>query len=84
MTGVQTCALPIYPLLAFQVHRVEHLRGHEPGVDGVGRLKQSIGERRLAVIDVRDDAEVAELRLWDLTHAVKDRTPLLGSADGSL
>ena len=63
---------------------VEHLRGHESSVDRVGRLQQTIGERRLAVVDVRDDAEVPKARLWNLAHAVKDRTPLLGSADGSL
>jgi hypothetical protein len=50
----------------------------------MGRLEQTISQGRLAVVDVRDDAEVPEARLWDLTHAVKDRTPLLGSADGSL
>ena len=48
------------PLLALEVHRVEHLRLHEPLVDGVGHLQQPIGERRLPVVDVRDDAEVAD------------------------
>ena len=46
------------PLLALEVHRVEHLRLHEPLVDRVRHLQQPIGERRLPMVDVRDDAEV--------------------------
>ena len=52
-------------LLALQVHRVQDLAGHLARVDGVGQLQQSIGERRLAVIDVGDDGEVAQALLWD-------------------
>jgi hypothetical protein len=48
------------PLLALEVHRVEHLRGHEALVDGVRHLQQPVRERRLSVVDVRDDAEVAD------------------------
>ena len=48
------------PLLALEVHRVEHLRRHLALVDRVRRLEQPVGERRLPVVDVRDDAEVAD------------------------
>jgi hypothetical protein len=43
-----------------ELHRVEDLRRHLALVDGVGRLEQAIGQRRLPVVDVRDDAEVAD------------------------
>ena len=46
------------PLLALEVHGVEHLAGHLARIDRVGRLQQAIREGRLAVIDMRDDAEV--------------------------
>ncbi len=46
--------------LAFEVHRVEILRAHVAGVDRAGDLEDAIGQRRLAVVDVRDDREVAD------------------------
>ena len=52
-------------LLALEVHRVEDLARHLARVDGVRQLQQSIGERRLAVIDVGDDREVAQAVLGD-------------------
>ena len=53
------------PLLPLQVHRVEDLARHLPGIDRVGRLEEPVRERRLAVIDVGDDREVAEALLGD-------------------
>ncbi len=53
------------PLLPLEVHRVEDLAHHLPPLDRVGQLEQSIGEGRLAVIDVGDDREVAEAVLGD-------------------
>ena len=46
--------------LALEVELVEHLVLHVAQRDGPGRLEQPIGKRGLAVIDVRDDAEVAD------------------------
>ena len=46
--------------LPLEVHRVEVLGPHVPRVDGAGELEDAVGERRLAVVDVGDDAEVAE------------------------
>ena len=43
--------------LALEVHRVEVLGAHVAGVDGAGQLEDAVGERRLAVVDVGDDAE---------------------------
>src|SRR5205085_11748019 len=47
------------PALALELHRVEHLLAHLPARDGVGELENAGGERRLAVVDVGDDREVA-------------------------
>ena len=49
--------------LALEVHRVEHLRAHVALVHGVRQLEDAVGERRLAVVDVRDDREVADVGL---------------------
>ena len=48
------------PALALQVHLVQVLLAHVAVGDGVGELEQAVGERRLPVVDVRDDAEVAD------------------------
>src|SRR3954447_22087307 len=52
-------------LLALEVHRIEDLAGHLARVDGVRQLEQPVSQRRLAVIDVRDDREVAQTVLGD-------------------
>ena len=49
------------PALALEVHRVEHLRLHFLRVDGAGDLEDAVGQRRLAVVDVGDDREVADV-----------------------
>ena len=51
------------PAFALELHRVENLLAHLARGDGVGQLEDAIGERRLAVVDVRDDREVADLCL---------------------
>ena len=52
-------------LLALEVHRIEDLARHLAPVDRVGQLEQPIREGRFAVVDVRDDREVAEAILAD-------------------
>ena len=44
--------------LAFQVHRIQHLLAHLAFLHRARRLQQAIRQRRLAVVDVRDDAEI--------------------------
>ena len=51
------------PPLALEIHRVEHLSPHVALGDGVRQLEDAVGERRLAVVDVRDDREVADVLL---------------------
>ena len=55
------------PALALEIHVVEHLLVHLTHLDRAGLLQQTIGERRLAVIDVGDDREVTDT-LW-IGHA---------------
>ena len=45
--------------LALQIHRVEVLRAHVTGIDGVGDLQNAVAEGALAVVDVGNDREVA-------------------------
>ena len=49
------------PALALEIHLVEVLLAHVAVGDGVRELEQAIGQRRLAVVDVRDDAEVPDV-----------------------
>jgi hypothetical protein len=53
-------------LLAFEVHGVEHLGGDIAFGDGASALQQPIGKGGLAVIDMGNDAEVADAR--DIGH----------------
>ena len=46
--------------LALEIHRVEDLRFHLARLQRAGHLEEAVGQRRLAVIDVRDDREVAD------------------------
>ena len=50
-------------LLALEVHRVEHLLRHLALRERAGHLEQAVGQRGLAVVDVGDDAEVADVGL---------------------
>jgi len=48
--------------LALDVHAVEVLSAHLPLLDHSGQLEHPVGERGLAVVDVGDDAEIADQR----------------------
>ncbi len=47
--------------LALEVHRVEHLRLHLAVGEPAAALDEAVGERRLAVVDVGDDGEIADV-----------------------
>ena len=53
--------------LALELHRIEHLLTHLAVRQAAATLYEAIGERRLAVIDMRDDRKVA-----DVLHAERD------------
>ena len=46
--------------LALQVHRVENLVHHLALGQRPGVLEQAIGQRRFAVVDVRNDREISD------------------------
>ena len=46
--------------LALEVHRIEVLGPHLPGVDGTAELEHSVGQRGLAMVHVSDDRSVAQ------------------------
>jgi len=60
---------------ALDVHPVQVLRPHLPGVDHTGQLQHPVGQRGLAVVDVGDDAEVAD--------SLRRRERLVGEAGHS-
>jgi hypothetical protein len=45
--------------LALQVHGIEDLGGHLALAERAGKFEQAVGQGGFAVVDVRDDAEVA-------------------------
>ena len=47
--------------LSLQVHLVQVLGPHVATLDRVGDLQQAVGQRRFPVVDVRHDAEVADV-----------------------
>ena len=46
--------------LPLDVHRVQVLLAHLAGIDGPGQFEDAVGQRRLAVVDMADDGEVAD------------------------
>ena len=47
--------------LALDIHRVEQLRLHVALVDGMGELEDAVTDRGLAMVDVRNNREVADV-----------------------
>ena len=81
---VQLVPLPLHahglrldrdPALALELHRVEHLGAHVAPGDRVRQLEDAIGERRLAMVDVRDDREVADSFLVHTRSAAVEAAP---------
>ena len=50
--------------LALQVHAVEHLGFHLASLQRTGDLEEAVSQGRLAVVDVGDDREVADIALY--------------------
>ena len=53
---------------AFEVHRVEQLLFHLALRDRSRHLEQTVGQRRLTVIDVGDDTEIAHVARRAFAH----------------
>ena len=61
--------------LAFaEIERVEDLRLHFALLERAGHLDQAVGERRLAMIDVGDDTEVADVAELQTDAGVRMRS----------
>ena len=54
--------------LALDVHRIEHLLLHLARFEPAGELDQPVGQRRLAVVDMGDDGEIADILDGDGRH----------------
>ena len=63
-----------YTFFALEVHAIEELRLHLAIGNCAGNLEQAIRKRGLAVVDVRDNAEVANM--VDC-HAIKQRCGIM-------
>jgi hypothetical protein len=64
--------------LPFQVHVIEDLMLHLIGRKSVRHLQHAIGEGGLAVVDVGDDAEVADVALVHWEPAAWVRSVIAG------
>ena len=67
---------------AFDVHAVEVLIAHLARLNDAGELQHAVREGGLAVVDVRNDAEIADLRLRGVRRA--NLSLLRGRGDGHL
>ena len=54
--------------LALQLHIVEELLLHVAGGNGAGVLQQAIGQGRFAMVDMRNDAEIADAGDGSVCH----------------
>ena len=48
-------------LFAFEFHIVKHLRLHFTLVECIGELQQAVGQGAFTVVDVGDDAKIADV-----------------------
>src|SRR5262249_19490710 len=58
--------------LAFDIHGIEHLLDHLAVGEPAGHLDQAVGQRRLAVVDMRHDREVGDM--VGRSHGARDST----------
>jgi len=66
--------------LAFEVHSVEDLGMHLALGEGAGELEEAVRERGFAVIDVRDDREVADVFVVHRKGAeISDQKTVIGT-----
>ena len=50
-----------YPTLFFDIHRVKNLRFHFTLFESTTTLNNAVGERRFAMVNVRNDGEVSDV-----------------------
>ena len=67
--------------LALEVHGVEHLRLHLACGERAGQLQQSVRKRGLAMIDMRDNREIADkLAVHEKKREAKERASEVSEA----
>jgi hypothetical protein len=59
--------------LALDIHRIEHLRLHLAIREPAAEMDDAIGKRRLAVVDMGDDGEVADVRAGAVSREPRHR-----------
>ena len=47
--------------LALDIHGIEHLLLHLAEIEAAGQLDQPVGQRRLSMVDMGDDGEIADV-----------------------
>ena len=62
--------------LALDVHGIEHLLDHLALLQAAGELDQAVSQRGLAVVDVGDDREIADVRYGGGRHGREITPPL--------
>ncbi len=65
-----------YPALTFEIHTVEVLGVMAPGGQYAGDLEHAVGQRGLAVVDVRHGADVPDV--GDVGHVSRPNGRLAG------
>jgi hypothetical protein len=68
------------PAIALELHVVEQLLAELALFHGASPLEQAIGQRALAVVDVRNDAEIANMLVVDFGQV--NFFPLTGRGAG--
>ena len=58
--------------LTFEIHRIEHLFLHFARLECAARLDETVGERGLAMIDVRDNGKIPDVTWVPAAHACDD------------
>ena len=66
--------------LPLEVHGVQNLRLHLPGLQGAGDFEEAVGQSRLAVVDVGDDRKVTDVLLVHLGEEEKSIPALTGAS----
>ena len=65
--------------LPLQIHGVQHLFAHQALVERARQLDQAVGQRGLAMVDVGDDAEVADVGLAHVGRKISYQLSAIGS-----
>jgi hypothetical protein len=60
--------------LSLKIHGIEELRFHITHFDGTRHFENTVGQSRLTVVDVGDDAEIAGM--VEISHKLQERAKI--------